>query len=182
VRTLAVHQNVTLDGSVELLGEWFDPAAADDEQRAATQDFTARCDALLLGRRTFENFRGYWPRQTDDRTGITEELDRVRKYVVSATLDDPGWQNSTVLGGDWRDRVAELKDQPGADIVSTGSIRLGHALIHAGLVDEYRLFVYPVVQGRGRRLFPDGYTADRLRVVEVTPFRSGVTLLRYAAP
>lgn len=181
MRTLAVHQNVTVDGSVEFLGDWFDPAADDPGLRAATQAFTDRSDALLLGRRTFEDFRGYWPRQTDDRTGITDELNRVQKYVVSATLGDPGWQHSTVLAGDWRAEVAALKERPGADIVTTGSIRLCHALIDAGLVDEYRLVVHPVVQGRGRRLFPDGHAVARLRLVEATAFDSGVTLLRYAA-
>jgi dihydrofolate reductase len=181
VRTLAITQNVTADGAVEMLGDWFDPTAEDRQVTEAMNRFTERQDALLLGRRTFEDFRSFWPKQTDDRTGITDELNRVQKYVVSATITDPQWQNSTILGDDWLDRVAELKEQPGGDIGVTGSIRLCHALIAAGVVDEYRLFVYPVVQGRGRRLFPEGFEADRLRVVQVAGFDSGVTLLHYAA-
>jgi dihydrofolate reductase len=181
VRTLAITQNVTVDGAVEMLGDWFDPTAEDRQVTEAMNRFTERGDALLLGRRTFEDFRGFWPKQTDDQTGITDELNRVQKYVVSSTMTDPQWQNSTILTGDWLARVAELKEQPGGDIGVTGSIRVCHALIEAGLVDEYRLFVYPVVQGRGRRLFPEGFEADRLRVVDVAGFDSGVTLLHYAA-
>jgi dihydrofolate reductase len=181
VRTLAITQNVTADGAVEMLGDWFDPTAEDRQVTEAMNRFTERGDALLLGRRTFEDFRGFWPKQTDDHTGITDELNRVQKYVVSSTMTDPQWQNSTILTCDWLARVAELKEQPGGDIGVTGSIRVCHALIEAGLVDEYRLFVYPVVQGRGRRLFPEGFEADRLRVVDVAGFDSGVTLLHYAA-
>jgi dihydrofolate reductase len=181
VRTLAITQNVTADGAVEMLGDWFDPTAEDRQVTEAMNRFTERSDALLLGRRTFEDFRGFWPKQTNDHTGITDELNRVQKYVVSSTMTDPQWQNSTILTGDWLARVAELKEQPGGDIGVTGSIRVCHALIEAGLVDEYRLFVYPVVQGRGRRLFPEGFEADRLRVVDVAGFDSGVTLLHYAA-
>ena len=181
MRTLAITQNVTADGAVEMLGDWFDPTAEDRQVTEAMNRFTERGDALLLGRRTFEDFRGFWPKQTDDHTGITDELNRVQKYVVSSTMTDPQWQNSTILTGDWLARVAELKEQPGGDIGVTGSIRVCHALIEAGLVDEYRLCVYPVVQGRGRRLFPEGFEADRLRVVDVAGFDSGVTLLHYAA-
>jgi dihydrofolate reductase len=180
MRTLAVTQNITVDGAVEMLGDWFDPGSDDTEVREATMRLSERVDALLLGRQTFEDFRSYWPKQTDDKTGITDELNRIQKYVVSTTLIDPDWQNSTILGGDWLDRVAALKQQPGEEIGVTGSIRLCHALIRAGLVDEYRFFVYPVVQGRGRRLFPDGVELPRLERVEATAFGSGVMLVRYA--
>jgi dihydrofolate reductase len=180
MRTLVVTQNVTVDGAVEMLDDWFDPSSDDAELREATTRLSERGDALLLGRRTFEDFRGYWPQQTDDRTGITDELNRIQKYVVSATLTDPGWQNSTILGADWLDRVAALRQQPGKEIGVTGSIRLCHALIRAGVVDEYRFFVHPAVQGRGRRLFPDGVALPRLWLVESTAFRSGITLVRYA--
>jgi dihydrofolate reductase len=96
-------------------------------------------------------------------------------------MSDPEWQNSTVLSGDPLQRTTELKSQPGRDIVLTGSISLAHALIAGGVVDEYRLFVYPTVQGRGRRLFPDGTAIPRLTLVEPPKsFRSGITLLRYA--
>ncbi|MCH1883212.1 dihydrofolate reductase family protein [Agrococcus sp. ARC_14] len=179
-RTLAITQNIMLDGAIEMLGDWFDPSDDDPELRDAMQEQTAREDALLLGRQTFEDFRGYWPMQTDDSTGVTEQLNRVEKYVVSSTMTDPEWQHSTVLTGDWLAQVRALRQQPGEDIVVTGSITLCHALIDAGVVDEVRLFVYPVVQGRGRRLFPDGFEADGLRLLEVRGFSNGVALLQYA--
>ena len=112
-------------------------------------------DALLLGRVTFEEMRGYWPLQTDDTTGITDYLNNVSKYVVSATLQDPEWEHTTVLRGALIDEISALKSRPGGDIVTTGSMTLVRDLIAAGLVDEYRLFMYPVVLGHGHRLFAD---------------------------
>jgi dihydrofolate reductase len=94
---------------------------------------------------TFEEMRGYWPRQVDDTTGNTEHLNRVAKYVVSSTMSDPQWENSTVLSGPLIEEIEALKAQPVKDIVTTGSITLVHDLIARGLVDEYRLFVFPVV-------------------------------------
>ncbi|MGW4337647.1 dihydrofolate reductase family protein [Rhodococcus koreensis] len=179
MRTLAITQNITLDGSIEMLGDWFDPSDQDPQLLEATNRQSERADAMLLGRQTFEDFRSYWPRQTDDQTGITDELNQIQKYVVSSTMSDPEWGNSTVLTGDWIAQVLALKGQEGRDIVVTGSITLTHALIESGLVDEYRLFVYPVVQGRGRRLFPDGYETPRLQLVEARGFRNGVSLLHY---
>ena len=179
MRTLAITQNITLDGSIEMLGDWFDPADQDPQLLEATRRQSEHVDAMLLGRKTFEDFRGYWPQQTDDQTGITDELNQIHKYVVSSTMTDPQWRNSTVLTGDWIARVRELKGQQGRDIVVTGSITLTHALIVAGLVDEYRLFVYPTVQGRGRRLFPDGYEMPRLQLAQARGFENGVSLLRY---
>ncbi len=184
MRTLAITQNITVDGSIEMITEWFSPLGFGD---ADTSDLVeenhrqdSQADALLLGRQTFQDFRGFWPQQTEDATGVTDYLNRVHKYVVSTTLTDPQWENSTVLSGDPVREVAELKEQPGEDIVLTGSISLAHTLIAAGLVDEYRLFVYPAVQGRGRRLFPDGYEVPRLRLTDSRAFVSGITLQRYA--
>ncbi len=185
MRTLAITQNVTVDGSIEMLGDWFDPQGQADVDNADLlaelhrQDGEA--DGFLAGRRTFEDLRGYWPEQSDDSTGISAYLNQVHKYVVSSTMTDPQWQNSTVLSGDPVQEVRALKEQPGKDIVLTGSITLCHTLIEAGLVEEYRLFVHPVVQGRGRRLFPDGFACPRLRLLEAKAFGSGITYTRYAA-
>ena len=98
--------------------------------------------------------------------------------MVSSTLGDPEWQNSTVLGADWLDRVRALKAEDGGDIVVTGSLTLCPTLIEAGLVDEYRLFVYPAVQGGGRRLFPEG-REESLVLKESKTFANGVVLLVY---
>lgn len=182
MRRLVITQNITLDGSIEMLDDWFDPQLQDEDLLEESHRQDSQADALLVGRRTFEDFRSYWPKQTDDATGVTDYLNRVAKYVVSSTMRDPQWQNSTVLTGDAAELATALKSQPGEDIVLTGSISLAHTLIAAGVVDEYRLFVYPAVQGRGRRLFPDGTSISRLTLVEPPKsFRSGITLLRYDA-
>ena len=180
MRKLVVTQNITVDGSIEMIGDWFNPAGDNAEQSAELRRLSGRGDALVLGRQTFEDFRSYWPNQVDDRTGITDELNRIQKYVVSSTMTDPEWQNSTILSGDWLQAVRDLKEQDGKEIGVTGSIGLCHALIRAGLVDEYRLFVFPVVQGAGRRLFPDGYQVPRLRLLDGKHFGNGVALLAYA--
>ena len=184
-RPLVVTENVTLDGVMDLSEGWFTPAgeeadADDPGLAAALRSQRERADAVLLGRVTFEEFRGYWPRQTDDRTGISDYLNNVSKYVVSQTLRDPDWENTTVLSGPLLDDVDALKARPGGDIVVTGSMTLVAALMAAGRVDEYRLFVYPLVLGRGQRVFEDAKTVPRLRLVEAQPFDSGVVLLRYS--
>ena len=181
MRTLVVTENITLDGVIDMSGGWFDPLAEDVDQSdiaEVTAEHTRAADALLVGRNTFEAFREFWPKQTDDPTGVSDYLNSVQKYVVSSTMTEPGWSHSTVLRGPLVDEVRALKQRPGRDIVATGSIRLVRALVAAGLVDEFRLFVFPVVVGRGARLFES--TDARLRLVETRPFRSGAVLLRYA--
>jgi dihydrofolate reductase len=179
---IVVTENITLDGVIEADGGWFAPAGRSDvdesDQIAVVREQAAGSDGFLTGRVTFEQLRSFWPQQTDDETGVRAHLDRVAKYVVSTTMADPQWANSTVLGG--IEDVAALRERPGGDVVSTGSIALVQELVRRGLVDEYRLFVFPVVLGRGRRLFPDGSGIPELRLLESQPFRSGVVLLRYA--
>lgn len=180
-RKLVITENITLDGVIDMSGGWFDPSSGDADQAdlaAATAEHSAAADALLVGRNTFEAFRGFWPQQTDDTTGVSAYLDGVAKYVVSRTIGDPGWANTTVLRGPLVEEVQRLKDTPGRDIVATGSTRLVHALIAADLVDEFRLFVFPVVVGTGARLFESARPA--LRLLEARPFASGAVLLRYA--
>jgi dihydrofolate reductase len=183
-RKLVVTENITLDGVIEATEGWFAPAGDEDAGDNSDIEATLRRqmeaqDALLLGRKTFEDLRGYWPHQTDDTTRITDHLNEVSKYVVSSTLQDPEWQNTTVLQGSLDDEVRALKAAPGRDVGITGSITVVRDLISAGLVDEYRLFVYPVVLGRGERLFANATEVPRLQLLEATPFRSGIVLLRY---
>ena len=186
MRKLVVTENITVDGVIDAAEGWFAPAGDDAEAdqsdvvEAITEQRRA-ADALLLGRVTFEQMRGYWPLQTDDTTGISAYLDTVSKYVVSSTLQDPGWERTTVLRGAVLDEVSRLKSQSGRDIVATGSMMLVRDLIAGGIVDEYRLFVYPVVLGRGQRLFAGATEAPRLELIETRPFRSGIVLLRYRA-
>ncbi len=178
---LVVTENISLDGRIEFLDPWFDPSPEDQDVADLQEEMDRQGDAsaaMLLGRQTFEEFRGYWPSHEDEPAGAS--LARLQKYVVSRTLGEPGWQNSTVLSGDPLDEVRSLKASGDGDLVVTGSITLTHALFGAGLVDELRLFVYPAVQGRGRGLTADGAALYDLTPLESRAFRSGVTLLRYA--
>lgn len=178
MRKLVVTQNITLDGVIDMAEGWADisgrVAAGAEEQVAALQQQAAASDALLLGRTTFTDMRGYWPEVEEDETGNTAHLNEVAKYVLSSTLTDPEWENSTVIRG--LDDVRALKEEPGADIVVTGSIQLTHALIEAGLVDEFRLFVFPAVVGHGARLFEGSTPLRPLRLLESRSFANGVVL------
>jgi dihydrofolate reductase len=174
VRRLIVTENMSFDGVVSPLGGWFSPGgdeAIDDFDRQHRDE----SDALLLGRVTYEEFAGYWP-DADDEAGISDYLNRVDKFVVSDTLAEVSWANTTLLLGDPLAAVADLREQEGRDITVTGSVTLVHALLAADLVDEVRVFVYPAVQGEGRRLFPDG-PLRRLRPIDSRVFPSGVVYL-----
>ena len=182
MRKLVVTENITVDGVIDAAGGWFDPTDETIDQSdliEQTRRHSEAADALLCGRKTFEAFRSFWPKQTDDQTGVTDYLNRVQKYVVSSTLTDPEWKNSTVLRGPLAEEISRLKTQPGLDIVTTGSISLVHRLISEGLVDEYRLFVYPTVVGTGARLFTDTTPVPSLELADSRTFRSGVVLLAY---
>ena len=179
MRSLVVIENITLDGRIEMLDDWFSPLPSGDEGLAEDErEVQEQFDAVLLGRRTYQDFEGYWPKQTDDTTGITDYLNRTQKYVLSSTLSDPEWQNTTVLRGGLQEEVAALKDLPGKDISLAGSVSVATALVGTGLVDEYRLMVYPYVQGRGRRLFEDEAPAG-MEVFDTKLFRSGVVRMRF---
>ena len=184
---LVITENISLDGVVEQneqTGEWFSVASSDADTsdiNQALQEMMGQEDAQLYGRKTFEAMRGYWPHQTDDATGVTDHLNTVEKYVMSSTMEHPEWENSTVLHGDLHDEVRKLKDRPGGNLGVTGSITVCHNLISAGMVDEYRLLVYPVVVGQGRRLFEptQGPTIRNLKLLNAKHFQSGVVLLTY---
>lgn len=185
-RALVITENMTLDGVIDAEEGWFSPAGGGDAVDTSDIEATLRehmqaQEALLLGRVTFESFREYWPKCADDTTGITAHLNRVQKYVLSSTLEDPHWENTTVIRGDLDEQVRALKEQPGGEIGVTGSIGVVWRLIEAGLVDEYRLFVYPTIIGRGRRLFENDRSRAELELADTKPFRSGVVLLTYRA-
>jgi len=180
VRDLIVTENITLDGVIAPMDDWFDPIAQDGDLVAVNTEHREAADALVLGRVTYQEFASYWPAQVDDQTGISDYLDRVEKYVVSTSLDRADWVHSTILRGPVADELAALKRAPGADIVVTGSASLVRSLVPTGLVDVYRLFVYPVVQGHGQRLFSDAEWMNLTRV-DTRTFASGVVLLTYRA-
>jgi dihydrofolate reductase len=182
LRKLVVTENITSDGVIDQAKGCFRPVddAEDPEMVAALGQQSARSDALVVGRETFEQMRGFWPQQHEDTTGVAAHLNSVSKYVFSRTLKDPQWEGTSILTGDVADEVAKLKSMPGEDIVVTGSITLVQELVTLDLPDEYRLFVYPVVVGGGRRLFEADDRLRPLELLEATSFKSGVVLLRYA--
>jgi dihydrofolate reductase len=183
-RKLVITQNVTADGRIEMLDRWFDDQAQADDAAFLAEHRRQReaSDALLVGRQTFTDMRGYWRDLADDATGVSDHLNRVSKHVVTSTLadDELDWAGTMAIRGEVVDEVRALKEAAGRDIVCTGSLSLLPTLIGAGLVDEYRLWLYPVVQGRGRGLFPDGHTT-RLRLVRAERFANGLGLVVHAA-
>ncbi len=133
--------------------------------------------ALLLGRRTYEDFYGFWPHQQDNP--FTEVLNHSLKYVASTTLAEPlPWSNSRLLEGDAADAVAKLKEQPGKDLTVLGSGELAGSLIRRGLVDRYVLLIHPLALGSGRRLFPDDAEVA-LRLVDSVTTTTGVIIATY---
>jgi dihydrofolate reductase len=181
---IVVTEFVSLDGVMEdpggsenfAQGGWSFKISRGDEGDKFKLDETFASEALLLGRVTYEGFAEAWP----SRDGaFADKFNTMPKYVVSSTLGDPEWNNSTVLRGDLVEEVRKLKQDRDGDIVVHGSARLVQTLIEHDLVDELRLMVYPVVLGSGKRLF--GETSDKkpLRLVESKVVGDGVSILIY---
>ncbi|MFJ8857657.1 dihydrofolate reductase family protein [Streptomyces sp. NPDC102451] len=143
-------------------GGWFVPHL-DEEFVEVAASWLGTADALLFGRRTYENFARDWPTMTDHP--FAPLMNGLPKYVASRSLTTGAWNPTTVLNGDVPSQVAEVKSRPGRDLQIHGSARLAQSLLAAGLVDELRLVIAPVVVGRGRRLFPDGGAPAGLRLV-----------------
>jgi dihydrofolate reductase len=181
MRKLIVSTYLTLDGVMSLDGDmsqkWHFPFFNDELAKYSHQQLFA-ADALLLGRRTYDGFAASWPSVTDEE-GFADRMNHLPKYVVSATLATAEWTNTTIIRDQVPDAVASLKQQPGQDILLYGSATLMHTLLHHGLVDEYRLWVHPVVAGSGQRLFHDSQEMTFLQRTAITPFSSGVTILHY---
>lgn len=189
MRDVIVFTNLTLDGVIQA------PGRADEDPRGgfehggwgvpynAMQSNEAReglpgFGALLLGRRTYEDFYAYWPKQTG--SPFTEALNNLPKYVASTTLREPlPWVNSTLLKGDVAEAVAALKAQPGDAIVVMGSGQLVQTLMQHDLVDRYVLLIHPLVLGAGRRLFVDGGAAAQLQLVSAKASPTGVLVATY---
>jgi dihydrofolate reductase len=192
MRKLTVFNHVTLDGVMQ------SPAGPDEDTRdgfsrggwaqagndQVMADFIGaglggEPGGLVLGRRTYLHFYGFWPHQPDNP--FTESLTKQQKYVASRTLAEPlPWENSTLLPADAAAAVAELKQTPGPDLLILGSGELIGSLRPRALVDEYVLLIHPLILGEGRRLFPEGAPAD-LRLAESVTTTTGVIIARYQA-
>src|SRR6266700_2440073 len=185
-----VFTNLTLDGVMQAPGRpdedrrggfehggWATPYAA----MAQAGESMANTGALLLGRRTYEDFYAVWPKRKDNP--ISALLDNIQKYVASTTLSEPlAWSNSTLLKGDAAEAVARLKEEPGKDLVVMGSGELIQSLMRRNLVDEYVLLIHPLVLGSGRRLFPDGSAFAALRLVDTKTTDNGIVTYQPAEP
>lgn len=180
MRKIVAVENLTLDGVMEAPEKWAFSYDNDDIAEV-NQAGMATTDAVLLGRVTYEEFAAYWPLQTDDQSGIAEYLNRTTKLVVSSTLHEAKWVNTTIIAGSVGDEIAALKRGLGGDIIVIGSATLVRSLMRDGLIDEYRLFVYPLVRGHGKRLFDATSDTTTLNLVDARTFRTGVVLLTYQA-
>ncbi len=186
---VVVFMNLTLDGVMQAPGRpdedrrggfehggWAMPYATMEAAEASM----AYSGALLLGRRTYEDFYTVWPNRTDNP--FTAVLNNTQKYVASTTLSEPlPWSNSTLLKGDAAEAVARHKEEGGKDLVVLGSGELTQSLMRRNLVDEYVLLIHPLVLGSGRRLFTDGGAFAALRLVGTKTTTTSVVIATYAA-
>ena len=159
-------------------GGWVVPLFDEGTGRFIDEVFS-RVDAFLLGRRTYEIFASFWPTVTDPADHVASKLNDLPKYVVSTTLREAEWRNTTIVDGDVPAEVRRLKELPGRELQVHGSGMLVRSLLEHDLVDELRLLVFPVVVGAGRRLFPDAGIATGLRLVDSRTTDSGVAILVY---
>ena len=175
MRKLVESTFVTLDGRISNPQDW-SPPYWDDEHNAYASKLLFAADALLLGRVTYDGFVQAWPSRSGDP--YTDRINAMPKYVASRTLTDATW-NTTVLDGDAAEAVAELKAQPGENILKFGTGELDRTLIANGLVDEFHFWVFPVLAGGGQSLI-DGIDVTHLQRVETTSFASGIVVHTYA--
>jgi len=181
---IVVSENVSLDGVVQdpagdegfSRGGWVGLLAAHEEVAKVALDEALGAEALLLGRRTYEFFAGRWPSRSGE---LADRLNSLPKYVVSTSLEDPDWNNSTVLRGDAAHEVSQLRHELLGEIVVPGSFQLLRTLIDHDLVDELRLRVFPVVLGTGERLFGETTSTKPLRLVDTRTLGGGIALLTY---
>jgi dihydrofolate reductase len=186
MRELIVSEFVSLDGVMEAPGgEPGHPHSGwtieyhDEEQIKYKLDETLEADSLLLGRVTYESFADAWPRRSGP---FADKMNSMSKHVVSSTLTDTEWENTTVINGDVPAEVAKLKEGDGGPTLIAGSRTLVHSLIPTGLIDEYRLMIFPVTVGSGARLWPDSPDKMALELSDTRRYDSGVVVNVYRRP
>jgi dihydrofolate reductase len=157
-------------------GGWAFEFSRGEEGDKFKADETFEADAQLLGRKTYEGFAEAWPSRSDE---FADRFNSMPKYVVSSTLKDPEWTNTTVLDGDVGESIAKLKDEVDGNIVVHGSAQLAQTLLDLDLLDEVRLMVFPVVLGTGKRLFDDTSAKKKLRLTDSKIVGDGVAIMIY---
>ena len=177
MRRVIVTEFVTLDGVMEAPEKWTFPFG-NEEAAKFKHDELLETDALLLGRVTYQGFAAAWPSRTDEQ-GFADRMNSLPKFVVSTTLNQVDWNNSRLIKSNVAEEVARLKQQPGQGILIYGSGQLVDSLMQHGLIDEYRLMVYPLVMGSGKRLFRNAHDTTELSLVESQAFSTGVVVLTY---
>jgi dihydrofolate reductase len=176
MRKLIVSNNVTLDGRVDDVLDWSIPGD-DPDFVQRNVELLNQSDGLILGRKSYEFFAALWPSRSGE---FPDLMNGIAKYVASTTLEDPSeWQNSRLIEGDVPSAVAKLKEQPGKGLIVYASGELTNTLMDHDLIDEIRLWVHPVVLGRGGSFFEDGVERMDLELIESTAIPSGVTILKY---
>jgi dihydrofolate reductase len=178
MRKLSASFFISLDGVVEAPQNWHF-TYFNDELGAVIGEAIAASDTFLLGRRTYEEWAAYWPTEAAAESPMAGPMNETQKYVVSTTLDQVEWKNSTLLGGGLAKAVTELKERPGKNIGMSGSATLVRSLLELGLVDELRLLVHPLVVGAGAKLFENGTAPVSLELVDSRSFSTGVVDLTY---
>jgi dihydrofolate reductase len=181
---IVVSDNVSLDGVIQdpagdegfRLGGWVGLIKDSPQLNRLALDEALGTEALLLGRRSYEWFAARWPSRSGE---LADRLNSLPKYVVSSTLQDPDWNNSTVLKGDVLNEVTKLKHELKGEIVVPASFQLVHTLMEHDLVDELRLKIFPVVLGSGKRLFGETSDKKRMRLVETQTVADGIAFLTY---
>jgi dihydrofolate reductase len=171
---------ISLDGVIERLHEWQPSIRPRGDKGDEIQtELLLSCDALIMGRRTYEGFAPVWPTRSGDPA--SDHINSMRKYVVSSTLTEPEWNNTSVLSGDSMEEIRRLKEAPGKNIVQYGFGQLSHTLMEQGLLDELRLWVHPLFVGKGEPdelIHRDGSGA-LFDLVDATSLRNGVVILSY---
>jgi dihydrofolate reductase len=179
MRKVVAAEFVSLDGVMESPDKWHFPYFNEEMGQAVGEGFAA-ADAMLMGRVNYEEWAAYWPGQDPEENPMAAQMNSMQKYVVSTTLEEPlGWQNSTLIGQDVADEIANLKQGEGGDIVISGSGALVRSLLHLGLLDELKLMVHPILVGSGKRLFEEGAGQKKLELVDFRTFSTGVLYLTY---
>lgn len=174
---LVVSEFVSLDGVMED-PRWTFEFDRGPEGEKFKLDEVLEADALLLGRVTYQGFAEAWPSRTDDE-GFADKMNSMPKFVVSTTMDDAEWNNSTLIKDDVVEEISKLRREPDQTILVAGSRKLTRTLMENDLVDEYRLMVFPVVLGSGMRMFEDGIDTTRLRLTDMKTVGEGVLILTY---